>query len=135
MERLCRWRKTAGVFNLDGRRIGPGEEFDAYPSQVPLAFRDTIQMVTEKKFPEAKAKAKPESESPVVPSLHETVAEAKHEVQSDSVEADVERFYAVRRSGGWYDVRDFETGKVVNQRAMRKPAAEQLARELNNGNT
>jgi len=44
---ICTWRKKeGGTFRLkNGRKIKPNETFTAYPSEIPIAFRDLFELV------------------------------------------------------------------------------------------
>lgn len=45
--RMCVWRKKeGGTFRLaNGRKVKPNETFEAYPSDIPEAFRDLFDLV------------------------------------------------------------------------------------------
>ncbi len=102
-EKEIKWRVTRGAFSLGRHQPSykRGDEFMATPSQVPEAFRDVVVPVGGKI-----ALFEPE---PV-----------------DTVTI----FEAVHRSGGWYDVVDKATDKVISEQALRKEDAEAMVADL-----
>lgn len=129
MERLKRWLNKTGKFRFDGRKIGPGEEFNAYPSQVPACFRDTIDLLDDDVKPDTMLEQAEETDNvPVSPELEDKAEEAEEEEEVE------QRFVVQRRSAGWYDILDQETGELANAKAIRKEEAEELAEELNDAN-
>jgi len=105
-----RFIKTGGgVFHL--RRNGKvhiikqGQRFTAKLEEIPEAFRDTIEPVDGKAF---------------------TQLEEEAEASIDVAQLD---YVIESRGGGYYDVKD-ANGKVMNEKALRKEAAENLLRSL-----
>jgi len=99
-----RWKKIGGgSFKFGNRLIKKGEEFSATLDEIPKAFRDTIIQLDG--VPATKV---PEPVLPSIPSVYT--------LQS-------------RNGSSWYDVVDNQ-GKVVNEKAMQKAAAEKLLAEL-----
>ena len=107
------WKKLGGgAFHcrLDGVSviIKPGEVFKAYPWEIPAQFQDVVICLDEEALEEIKAKAEEKV----------TASETLYIVETAS-------------AGGWYDVINAETKKVMNETRMRKGPAEELAKELN----
>jgi hypothetical protein len=99
-----RWKVTGGgTFRVLGRTMKPGEEFDAFERDIPLAFRDVVTKVLPKAV------------------QHEDItnydSEAEKEVKLP--------YWKKREKGNWYDVFD-KDGKIVSQRALNKKDAEQV---------
>ena len=96
-----RWKKIGGgSFKLGNRIIKPNQTFSARPDQISEAFRDVIIPIDE-----------------LPPEPEQIVSEA------------AEFFVKSRGGGGWYDVVD-GNGKVKNERALKKDAAEKLIKTL-----
>ncbi len=103
-EKKIKWRKNGGgTFRLKpqvgspksrGRKIKAYETFDAYPSEIPKAFRDNIVPL-------------------------ETLPDAPEEAPVDVAEPD---YKLKRRSGGFYHVLD-SNDKVLTEDALRKDEA------------
>lgn len=94
-----------GSFRLaDGKIIKPGQTFSAYPSEIPEAFRDQIRPVDKEKA----------------------------EVFKDAGVAEVfePKFEKKSKGGGWYDVVNTETGKVMNEASIREEQADELIKAL-----
>jgi|WetSurSiteA1Bulk_404760.scaffolds.fasta_scaffold206564_2 hypothetical protein len=110
-EQLISWKKTGnGALRLKNLRyIKPGEIFEAYPSQIPAAFRDTV-------IPLNPAKLKEEEQQ-----REEVINKVAVESSAYTVKP--------RGVGGWVDVIDIN-GKVINEKAMKLPAAEELIKKL-----
>ena len=85
----------------DSRQIKPNQIFLASPHEIPEAFRDIIKPVN-----------KADLEEPPV------------------VLKSVTKFVVRERAPGWFDVIEENTGKVLNESALRKDEAEKLAQEL-----
>ena len=105
------WKKIGGGSfhaNIGGRMmiIKPGETFSARTEEIPLAFRDTVVPVD----PVAASKA--ESKKEIVA---KTSAPSKYSLRE--------------RGGNWWDVVS-EDGKIQNEKALRKPKAEELLESL-----
>ena len=104
-----RWRKTGGesftaVINGRKKMIKSGQEFSARLEEIPESFRDNIVPVDPAEFKEARTE-------------FDTVDVAKLE-------------YTVSpRGGNWFDVLDSD-GKKVNEKSLRKDAAEKLISSL-----
>jgi hypothetical protein len=104
-EKLVKWRKIGkGFFRMSNRIIKENQIFEAYPSEIPKAFRDSIiplEKQSNNKVP-----------NPVAPvPVLKTKYSPKHV------------------SGGWYDIVD-DNGKVINEKKMRKEEAQELIKEL-----
>ncbi len=117
-EKRIEWIKTGGgsLRLADGKIIKPNQRFTAKPSEIPLAFRDTIKPV----------------DSELLAGIEQAV---EAEVQETVAAATVPGRYEVReRGGGWYDVVDVEINKVMNDTALHGEDAEKLYRDLTDGN-
>ncbi len=116
-KRLCRWKNLSGTYDYSGGSVGPGEEFLAY--SVPACFRDVIELVEEgvEDQPKRGLKAPP----------------SFRRVFRRPVEDKPASFFVRLRNAGWYDVINPDGDEPVNQHALRKAVAEQLAKELNDG--
>lgn len=105
-------------------KVGFGETFDAYEWEIPDAFKDSFILIKENE---------PKKEKPV-----EKVKEPEQEEIPDEVEDKPEEpkdiaYRAKKVSTGWYDVlaTDSEGNeKRMNEKKLRKEAAEELVREL-----
>ena len=86
---------------MPGKIIKPGQEFYAYEHEIPQGFRDVI-----------------------IP-LEEIVEDDEKPV----VAAKPEYFLKSRGQGGWYNVVD-SNGKVMNEKALKKEAADEFIEEL-----
>jgi len=96
-----------GSLRFQGKIIKPNQEFWADPIDIPETFRDIVIPVD----PLGLEKKK------------ETVEEVK-EGESSVV-------YSLKhRGGGWFDVINSETGKVINEKALPKGEAEKLIESL-----
>ena len=107
---VIRWRKTGGgsfTATLNGRRkiVKPGEVFSARLEDIPESFRDTI--------------------IPVDPNEFKVAEKHFDEVDIAKLEYTVEKAKGV----GYYNVLDSE-GKQVNEKSLRKDAAEALVSSL-----
>ena len=105
------WKKTGGGpvhANIGGRVVivKPGQQFLAREDEIPMAFRDTIIPVDP-----VKAAAK------------------KQEVEKVEAAAAAPSYFLQERGGNWYDVVNSD-GKIQNEKAMRKPEAEDLIKSL-----
>jgi len=107
-EGKVKFRKIgAGSLRLPNMRyIRSGDVFEAYPDEIPLAFRDVII---------------PLEPLPVV----EVV---KEEVITKLAEESVE-YTLSPRGGGWFDVVDKE-GKPINEKALKEVVAKELIESL-----
>jgi len=103
-EAPIRWKKIGGGgFLFKGHLIKPGQVFTAKVSEIPKGFRDICIPLDEIPAP---------AEIPPI------------EVGNSS--------YTVQPRGDgkiWFDVVD-RNGKVLNEKALRKEAAEQFAKDL-----
>jgi hypothetical protein len=112
---------------LDGKKVKVGfeETFDAYDWEIPDAFKDSFTLIKENES---------KNENPI----EEKVEEPKQEEIPDEVEDKPEEpkdiaYRAKKVSTGWYDVlaTDSEGNeKRMNEKKLRKEAAEELVREL-----
>jgi len=113
-----RWRKIGGgsLRYIRGRIIKPNEVFTARPEEVPLAFRK--QVVALEDIPET-----------VIEPMRSFTA-LRREPSPDIEEGDV---YEVqkRSTGGWWDVVNSVSGKIINEKGLREGAARELVEELN----
>jgi hypothetical protein len=99
-----RWKKIGGGgFLFKGRLIKPGQVFTAHPDEVPKAFRDVCIPLDEIPI------------SPPTPPLE--ITKSAYEVKPRG------------ESKVWFDVVD-SNGKVINEKALKKEAATQLAKDL-----
>lgn len=102
-DKKVRWRKVGGgSLTLGKKKIKPNQVFEAYPHEIPQAFRDVI--VPLEKIPEEEVGAKVTAVQPN---------------------------YSTRRRGTttWYDVVD-GNDKVVNTKALHRDAALELIKSL-----
>lgn len=101
---VIRWKKMGGgAFMLNGRLIKPGQVFTARVDQIPKSFRDVCVPLD---------------------SIPEPPAPEPIEVKPSA--------YTVKARGDsklWFDVVD-SNGKVINEKALKKEAAEQFAKDL-----
>lgn len=103
------WVKTGGgsfVADINGRRrtIKPGQQFSARLEDIPEAFRDTVVPVDGAELKVAEAEVEPVD-----------VAKLEYTISP--------------RGGNWFDVLD-SNGKQVNEKSLRKDAAEELISSL-----
>lgn len=153
MGQLKKWLNRVGSFSIDGKKYGPGQTFLAYENQVAEIFRDTIdclgpvgnkEVVKEEPVSTKKEKVSPD----IIPAFTRRESSKKIQVQVPPkdrlVEIDVteneesedgELFYVEPReeAPGWFNVLNREDGTIVNFNAMRKGKAEELAEEMNHG--
>lgn len=106
MSKKIKWiNKSGGSFRpmIDGKRkiIPPGATFFATEEEVSLSFRDVIQPFNKEDIPD-----KP--------------------VELKGTKSD---YKIVTKSKGWFDVVD-STGKVINEKGLRKEKAEELLESL-----
>jgi len=162
-EKKIRWHHTGHsthrLRRINGKMdiIKPQQKFDAYPSEVPEAFRDIIKPVEDlpvepplkgrtefekKKVPDneltdEQKKALDDLENPPTP---ETQADAKTTDQAPGTDADANtasnenpenEHEIVVQSAGWYNVINTVTGKILNEKALRLHEADELLRSLN----
>ena len=100
-----RWKKIGGGgFMFNGRLIKPGQVFTARPDQLSKTFRDVCVPLDE--LPEPT----PEPKIPVTDAVYSVSPRGNSKI--------------------WYDVVDSK-GKVINEKALKKDAAEQFAKDLN----
>ena len=92
---------------MGSRIIKPGQVFKAHPDEIPDGFKDVVVRVESAAAAESVAEAPVKAEAPV--------AKAEYFVKS--------------RSAGYYDVVDAD-GKLMNEKALRKAAAEALIESL-----
>jgi hypothetical protein len=107
-EGKMKWKKTGGgSLRLSNMRfIRSGQVFDAYPHEIPLAFRDVVICL-----------------SPV----DEINAEKEKKIDYVAVKANA--YSLVSRGIGYWNVVD-KNGKVINEKALRKDKAEELLKSL-----
>jgi hypothetical protein len=88
-----------------GQKVKSNEKFQAFPSQIPEAFRDTCIPLEDVDVPSPPV----EKKKPAPP--------VKEEYTLDSL------------PGGWYNILDSE-GKKVNESSLRKEKAEEFLKSL-----
>ena len=117
---VIRWKNISRKsFTMPNRIIKPGQEFKASLSAIPVNFRDVIIPLDDIVLPEA---PKPPVQKPP----------KKQAVATGDVEptpATVTKYFVKPRGGAWYDVVDVD-GKVLNEKALREPAAKELVETL-----
>lgn len=106
---VVRWRKVGGgsfYTVIDGKQriIKPGEVFTAKLEEIPVAFRDTVK--------------------PVDDAQYKVVKEQKEATEPVPAEYSLKH-----RGGGYFDVFD-SNDKQVNEKALRREAAEELIGSL-----
>ena len=106
------WKKLGGGslhVNIGGKVqiIKPGQTFYALEDEIPLSFRDTIVPVD----PVGKSKAVVKKEK----DLEDKATASEYKLQ--------------HRNGKWWDVVN-EDGKIQNEKALDKEAAEELLASL-----
>ena len=103
------WKKIGGgSLRIGNRIIKPNQTFDAYPEEISPGFRNLVIPVS--------ADASFAKEAPREPKPEEVVKEK----------------YAVQPRGEsklWFDVVD-GSGKVLNEKALKKDMADQLKADL-----
>ena len=99
-------KNGGGSLRLPNRIIKPNEVFDAYPEDIPETFRDMI-----------------------VPLDGEVKKQQEAVVQVSVPKAEKLEYFTKLRGGGYYNVVD-TNGKVMNEKALRKDAAEDLIKSL-----
>lgn len=111
---LMKWRKIGGgTFRLgSGKIIKSGQVFESSLEDIPQSFRDTVIALNPSVISEEKA----EEEIFTLTSQPQT----KYEIRKRSETG----------FSNWYDVVNVETGKLVNEKAMRKTKAEEILAEL-----
>lgn len=96
-----RWKKVGGgTLYFNGKTIGYGNVFMAYPHEIPENFRDTIIPLD------------------ALPDDTVIVEKPAYEVKPKP------------GAPGWYNVVDTETGKVLNEKSLRPKQAQELLEEL-----
>ena len=109
-EKLIKWKKIGGgSFRLyNGKIVKKNETFLAPLHLIPTAFRDTLQPVNK-----------------------EDVEEMEKEIKTGGVSlvGKSHEYLIQEHSKGWWDIVD-ENGKILNEKALRKPAAEEMLRNL-----
>lgn len=86
-----------GSLHLPNRIIKPNQKFRAYPEEIPTAFKDLVVVVN-----------KDEAEA------------------AERVEEDPKLEYFLKdKGGGWYDIVN-SSGKVQNEKSLRKEEAEKF---------
>jgi hypothetical protein len=99
-----RWKKVGGgSFKLGNRLIKPGQIFIARPEEIPLAFRDVVV---------AQDAIREHTPEPI------PVVKSKYTVKPHG------------QSKTWFDVVNNTTGKVLNEKGIKKDVAEQLKQDL-----
>ncbi len=106
MERQLKWKKIGGgTFRLArGKIIKPNQIFSASKDEIPNAFKDSV-ILLDKNIQIDDAKIIKEESN------------------------DVEKYKLHSKGGGWYDILN-ATGKVINEKNLRKDDAEALLKNL-----
>jgi len=112
---ILKWKKEGGGSlraKVNGRIkiIKPGEVFEAKLWEIPESMRDVIVPVDTRSKAAVEAAADPESIPPGPPAV-------KNE------------YFLKHRGGSWYNVLDVNE-KVMNEKALKKPAAVELIESL-----
>jgi len=106
------WKKIGGgSFMLGNRIIKPGQTFWAFPHEIPKSFRDVVISSDPNAVFEAEAK------------------KDKEVVKSSEVKKLEFKIQPRKNSKLWYDIVDSE-GKILNEKALKKEAAEKLVKDL-----
>ena len=110
----CKWQKIGGgsLRYIRGHIIKANEIFVAYEHEIPLAFRKNVTKL-------------------------ETLSKTE-DVEDSSSEADKENtitksisHFEIRPvGGGWFDIVNSASGKIINEQKLRKAAAEKVIQEL-----
>jgi hypothetical protein len=159
MERLKKWKNRTGTFGLGDVIYGPGEIFNAYDSQVPQIFRNTIDCLgyAVRGVADAITVKEVVAEAPVKEVVDETPVFTRKntskgiQVQvppvtpttpidinvTDEVESLKDKFIVSPREGaaGWFNVLNIEDGTIANFNALRRADADTFAEEMNHGDT
>jgi len=139
-----RWKNHGGGSfhaNIGGKIkiIKPGEVFMASAYEIPEAFRDVIRPVASvepqatikqpipKPKPVAEVK-KEEIPAPVDPVVEEETPAPVDPVVEEEIPATL-KYSVVPRSAGYWNVVD-KDGKLMNEKALRASAAEELVKSL-----
>jgi hypothetical protein len=111
---MVRYKKIGGgsfyaTLNGERRIIKPGQVFDARPEEIPEGFQDMVMILDEKV----------------------AAAEAKKEKGNKAAPPSKLKYFVKKREKGvgYYDVVD-GTGKIQNEKALRKDKAEELLDKL-----
>ena len=105
------WKKVGGGSfhaNIGGRLriIKPNERFFSREDEIPKNFKDVV-----------------------VPMNPKISAKKEQEKAEEITVANAPRYSLVHRGGGWFNVVS-EDGKVQNENALKKEAAEELLKKL-----
>lgn len=104
-----RYKKIGGgSFSIGNRYIKPNQIFEADPDEIPSAFKDVVIALDEEKEKKAvKRKAKEDAED------------------KESAEYDLKH-----KGGGWYNIVNKDTGKILNESPLKKEDAEKYLKDL-----
>lgn len=103
-EEKVRFRNNGGPYlHIDGKIKAPGKVFKAYPSDISESLRIHIKPLDGIDEPSKKP-------------LPTATIKGGYEI--------------VNKSPGWYDVIQNDNGKIVNEKGLRKEAAEELINSL-----
>jgi len=104
------YKLVSGTLRIMGRVLKKNDVFDAYPEQIPAAFKKYIVCISDK---EVQVKATP--------------AEHEKYISKEDV------LYEIRPSlsKDWYNVVNKITGKPLNEKTLRLADAEKLAKAVN----
>ena len=116
-----KWRLAGGGFfyaTINGKKriIKPGQIFEARSEEIPEGFRDVIFPVSEDK-------------EALIPSPIQPKEEPKEVEPIPAEEAPEPKYFIEKRAAGYFNVVDVN-GKVMNEKALRKDAADELLASL-----
>lgn len=132
MENTIRYRKIGGgSLRWKGKIIKPNEVFSALPDEIPEAFRRHLvaidpepeeapfapvqKLMIRKKEPSGQDYGNGEDSPDSAPD-EETVPDGDYLIQPKGV--------------GWFEIVNTASGKVINEKSLRKADAEKLLQEL-----
>jgi len=122
------WKKIGGgnFHLLSGANIKPGQIFEAYEHEVPMAFRDVIVRVEEPKPVEVIEEVIEEEDGPAIERTKtiEDVATVYAKLNSDNAP-----FFIKAEANHWYNILS-KDGKIITPKKLRKAPAEALLIEL-----
>ena len=127
-----RWKNHGGGSfhaNIGGKIkiIKPGEVFMASAYEIPEAFRDVIRPVASVE-PQATIKQPIPKPKPVAEVKKEEIPAPVDPVVEEEIPATL-KYSVVPRSAGYWNVVD-KDGKLMNEKALRASAAEELVKSL-----
>ena len=122
-----RWRKIGGgSFRMaDGKRIKPNQVFMAAEEDIPQGFRSMVVRLEAAPPPLARAQKQLKLEAVPIPE-----PEASAEVEQALENAQGNPYKMAPRGIGWWNVVNTNTGKVLNEKALRHTDAMKLIESL-----